>query len=255
MRQHLIGLTAGALLLGTAPSSAQPGFATRASVHFDVRYQRGVGEEAAEKIGDYLEADNTYLSATLGIELDRRVEVRVYDAPGKYLGGAGEKMSHRAAAAVRGVLHVQPPGRLPAGASLEKALSAELALIVLEPAERRGCPRWLREAFAAYHSGVVADLDAPIAMRVTAFADLEQEIQRPESPQRQESLQYLLGHTMRFLLERYGEERALGLFRAFNGEDGPDAIFRVRLGAGMQDVESEWVEYIVSHARPLKPAR
>jgi len=242
-----------AILAGlTCRVNAQPGFTAMSTVRFDVKYQRGIAEEDAKRVADYLQSDYEYLSAKLGLDLNGRLEVRIYDAQGKYLDATGQKKPWRLAMFHRGMLHVQPVEVLFKEHSFEKSLSYELALAILDQAGGKGCPNWLREAYAVYHSGMMSDLTPPVGARVNSFGDLDEELQQNQYPPRRLDVLYLLGQTMKYFMEQYGEEKALGVFKAFTGTESSEKVFAKQFGVEMSDAEKAWAEYIRSHSQPFK---
>lgn len=245
------------LLLAALPGSlgAQPGFTALSTVRFDVKYQRGISADDAKKVADYLQSDYEYLSVTLGLDVRSRLEVRVYDSQGKYLDATGQKKPWRFAVFHRGMIHVQPVAVLVKERSLEKSLSYELALAVLAQAGGRGCPQWLREAYAVYHSGIMSDLTPPVGARVNSFGDLDEELQKNQQPPRRGDIQYLLGQTLKYLMEQYGEEKAVGVFRAFTGAESTEKVFQKHFGVEMSVAEASWAEYITAHSEPFKSHR
>lgn len=245
--------SAAVLLLCAPPAlHAQSGFQTLGTVRVEVKYQRGVPAADARDAAEYLQTEYDYLSAKLGVDLEHRLETRIYDAPGKYLDATRQTKAWRPALYRSGILHVQPVAELRRRDAFETGLSYELVLALLEQPVRRGCPRWLAEAFAVFHSGIMTTLSAPVGKRLTAFGDLDQEMQQHPAPPRREDVQYLLGQTMRFFLDRYGEDRAIGLFGAFDGERGVDAVFREHLGETLADAEQAWAAEILLYSEPLR---
>ena len=235
--------------------NAQPGFAAMSTVRFDVKYQRGVTEEEAKRVADYLQSDYEYLSTTLSLDLDSRCEVRIYDAQGKYLDATAQKKPWRFALFQRGVIHVQPVEVLLRERSFEKSLSYELALAILDQTAGKGCPRWLREAYAVYHSGMMSDLTPPVGTPVNSFADLDEGLQQNPQPPRRSDVLYLLGQTMKYFVEQYGEQKAVGVFSAFRSTEPPEKVFGSHFGADMPTIEKAWAEYIASHSEPFKSPR
>lgn len=246
-------LTVGLLLpLWSSGAAAQSGFRSVSTVRIEVKYQRGVTTEQAQRVAEYLQAEYEYLSGKLGLDLGRRLETRVYDAPGKYIDATRQRKAWRPALHRAGVLHVQPVAELERNGTFETGLSFELVLAIMAQPMTRGCPRWLAEAFAVYHSGIMTTLAAPVGKRLSAFGDLDQEMQEHTSPPRRDDVLYLLGQTMRFFVDRYGEERALAVFAGFDGEKGVDTVFREQLGESFADAEKAWAEEISLYSEPLR---
>jgi hypothetical protein len=250
---------AGAVLLLAVPllilhraSLAQPGFKSLSTVRIEVKYQRGITAAQAQKVADYLQSEYDYLSARIGVDIDRRLETRVYDASGKYLDATRQNKAWRPALFRGGILHVQPVSVLEERSSFETGLSYELVCALMEKAVARGCPRWLAESFAVYHSGIMTTLSPPVGKKVAAFGDLDQEMQDNPVPPRRDDVLYLLGQTMRFFVDRYGEEKAMSLFSGFDGEKGVDTVFRERLGESLADAEKAWAEEIALHSEPVR---
>jgi|WetSurMetagenome_2_1015567.scaffolds.fasta_scaffold43480_3 hypothetical protein len=237
------------------PLHAQPGFTTISTVRLDVKYQRGVGEAGARKVADYLQSDYEYLSTTLGLDLGSRLEVRIYDAQGKYLEATGQKKPWRFACFHGGMIHVQPVSVLEKEGAFEKSLSYELALALLDGTIRKGCPLWLREAYAVYHSGIMSDLTVPVGARVNSFGDLDEDLQQYKLPPRRLDVLYLLAQTMKYFIDQYGEARAIGVFKAFTGTRSTEKVMAAHFGVELPVIEKGWSEYIASHSVPFRTPR
>ena len=227
---------------------AQGKFSIVKTVHFDVRYQRGIVEEDAQKVADFLQQDYQYLSTKLGIDLKRSLEVRIYDSVNKFLAEARVQKPWRGGIYQRRVLYLQPVTALVTRGIFEQTLLYELSMAVLDEASRKGCPLWLVESFAVYHSGEMANLSEPYGVRVTQFADLEQDIQEYHDPPQRSDVHYVLGRTMKFFVERYGEDKTLSMFAAFDGALSTDAIFQKVFNEKSTVIEKAWAEYIGTHS-------
>lgn len=232
-----------ALVLATE-AAAQPAFSTISTVHIEVHYQRGVPDSHAQRVADYLQADYSYLSDKLGIDLRKRVAVRIYDAVGKYLSETQQVKDWRGAIYWRGQIHMQPVGVLLSKGTLEKDLSYEFALAMLSETANKGCPRWLRESFAVYHSGIMVDLTPPIGSRLASFSDLDQDLQTHQSPPQRDGVLYILGLTMRFFLEKYGEQKTFSVFRAFDGMMSLEEVFKKTFNQELNSVERTWANFV-----------
>ncbi|MFN0157849.1 MAG: hypothetical protein ACKVRP_07240 [Bacteroidota bacterium] len=232
---------------------AQPGFSTIPSVHFAVKYQKGIAEEDAKRVAEYLEADHAYLTKKLALSLLKPpLEVRVYASAGKYLEATAQQKPWRGALLHREIIHVQPVVEIMKKRIFEKSLSYELALAFLEPTSGKGSPRWLREAFAVHHSGVMADLRPPIETRISAFSDLDQDLQQYPTPPQRSDVLFLLGQTLKFFSEQYGEEKALAVYKAFDGVHSLEDIFKAHFGKDFSVIEKEWAGYIARQIEPIK---
>jgi hypothetical protein len=251
-RAGVLAVFAAALSM---PVHSQPGFTSIATVRLDVKYQRGVGEAAARKVAEYLQSDYEYLSTTLGLDLGSRLEVRIYDSQGKYLDATGQKTPWRFACFHGGKIHVQPVSVLEKERAFEKALSYELALALLDQTARKGCPAWLREAYAVYHSGIMSDLTAPVGTRVNSFGDLDENLQQQKTPPRRLDVLYLLAQTMKYFVDQYGEEKTLGVYKAFTGTLSTEKVMAAHFGVEAAVMEKGWSEYIASHSQPFRTPR
>lgn len=243
-----------AALCGLLPDSAraQGAFSTAASVNFDVRYLRGISEAEAQKLVEFLDDEYKAIQSQIGLRPKKKVEVRIYDNVGRYLAEAGLKKPWRGALYNRGILHCQPPAALEARNILETSLRYELARAMVETAGERGCPLWLREAYAVYYAGAYKQFTPPLGAKLTAFSDLNQDFQTYTEPPQRDDVHYMLGHTMSFFIEKFGEKRALGLFRAFDGLQGVDGVMKKSLGQDLPSIEKAWAKFISYHTTPFK---
>jgi hypothetical protein len=239
-------LAASILLLASTAtlSRAQDAFGTLTSPHFEIRYQPGVAREDARKVHEFLQTELKNQTADLGMNYQSKIEVRIYESVGKFLAETNLKRPWRTALYSRGVLSVQPVAALTARKLFEKSLSYELAHAVLEQASRNGCPRWLIEAFAVYYSGEVSGMTPPMGVHLSAFSDLNQDMQEHPNPPQRNDVHFILSSTMTFLVERYGEKRAFQLFREFDGVTTADKVFKKVLNEDYATVEKAWAKYI-----------
>ena len=235
-----------------APALAQDGLRSLKTVHLDVNYEGGVPEAEARTIADYLQADYEYLRKKLGIELTKRLEVRVFDSGTRFLSESKQRGKWRVASHQHGVVHVLYMKERRESGSLERSLSFELALALLDDAAARGCPRWLRESFAVYHCGEMTNLSVPVGLKLSYFTDLDQNIQQYPDPPQRNDVHYVLGTTMRFLVDRYREEKALGVFKSFDGTKSLEEVFKLVFGQEFVAIERSWVEHIASTTEAFK---
>ena len=246
---HMPAFLAGALILrAVVPpgEAAAQVFQTIATTHFDVKYEKAVPEADARKVAEFLQEDYKYLGEKIGADLRTPMEVRIYGNVGRFQAESRQKKAWRGGIYQRGVLHLQPVTALVQRDIFERTLSYELAMGVLDPVVRNGCPRWLQESFAVYHSGEMAALSPPVGARLASFSDLDQDIQHyPEPPQR-DDVHFILGQTMKFLVDKGGEEKAFSLFRQFNGTNTVEKVFKNTFGVEYAAIEKEWAARIMS---------
>ena len=197
-------------------------------------------------MSDYLEQDYTYLRKVTGIDLETRPEVRIYDTELKFAKGSGERNASRGALYRRGVLHVKPVTKLETENRFAQRLSYELSVAVFDQAIQHGCPQWLVHSFAVYHSGMMPELSPPTGRKVHYFSDLEQDIQAYPDPPRRQEVEYLLGTTMRFFVEKYGEEKAFRVFRKFDAIAPIEEVFNSSFGQEFGSIEQAWASFVVS---------
>lgn len=236
------------VLTFTAVTAGQAKFSTIHSAHFDIRYIQGVTEADARQILGFLQTDYDTLGSQLGLGIKEKVETRLYDSPGRYRSDVNAGKNVLSASYVGGVMYIlttAPPQ------GLEKAMRYQLAMAFLGQTAQRSCPEWLREAFAVYHSGIMSDLTPPGSVTVASFSDLTQDLAEARTPSDRNDVNYVLGRTMQFLIERYGMAKAFGVFKEFDGVLPVDKIFKKAFGEESTDVEKAWSTYVA--LRPRKP--
>jgi len=227
-------------------------FSTVSTVHIDVSYQRGITEDAAKKVADFLQNEYQFVSNQLGLDLKKKLDVRIYDTVGKYLSKTNQVRSWRGAIYWRGVLHMQPVEALETRNIFEQALSYELSLAVLDQTSGKGCPRWLQESYAVYHSGEIANLTPPIGTKLSAFSDLDQDIQQYPTPPQRDDVHYILGATMKFFVEQYGEAKAFSVFKVFNGMMPLETVFKKQFKQEFMTIERTWANFVESQSEAFK---
>lgn len=247
----LVGTLFVSLVLRGA-ALAQETYSTVSTVHIDVKYQRGITEEDAQKVADFMQKEYQFISEQLGLDLKKKLEIRVYDTVGKYLTKTNQRKPWRGAIYWRGVLHVQPVEALETRKIFEQALLYELALAVLDQTSGKGCPRWLQESYAVYHSGEMTNLTMPIGTKLSAFSDLDQDIQQYPNPPQRDDVHYILGSTMKFFVEQYGENKAFGVFRVFNGMTPLETVFKKQFKQEFRTIERTWTNFIDSQTESFK---
>jgi hypothetical protein len=237
-----------ALLVIACTSCLQPASGQEASplrtVHFNINYPPAVTNETAKHVADYLESEYQYLSPSLRLDLLQPLDISIYGDLSSFLSATRQPRPSKIVLHMRGTIHIGPAKLFEEPQSLERSLSYELALALLEGPASRGCPRWLRESFAVYHSAELADLAPPSVVRARYFSDLEQDLAQYPDPPGRDDVHYVLGRTMQFLIERYGQEKVMGIFSVFDGKRPADTVFEAQLGENLETVESVWSNHI-----------
>jgi hypothetical protein len=251
-RRAAILFSLAAVVLVAFPMRAQEGLGSLSSVQFDVRYMHGVTEADAQKALDFLIASYKEIHAQTGLEPKKKLELRIYDNVGRYLSETGLRKPWRGAYYFRGVIHAQPVAALTARNIFESSLRYELSRAMLESAGERGCPLWLRESYAVYTSGAFRSYTAPLGAKLSSFSDLNQDIQSYPDPPQRDDVHYMLGHTMNFFIQKYGERRAFGVFKQFDGTRGLEGTLKRALGDDLSAIEKSWAKYISYHTTPFK---
>jgi hypothetical protein len=252
MHSRTIPCLATALFMSvvcTFTAAAQATFSTIRSVHFDVKYIQGVTQEEARRILGFLQTDYDSLKVQLGMDMKEKLEARLYDSPGRFRSEVNAGQDLLSAMYVRGVLYVlttAPPE------GLEKAMRYQLARVFLEQNAQRSSPVWLREAFAVYHSDIMALLSPPGSVALTSFSDLTQDLEEATSPTERNDVNFVLGRTMQFFLERYGKQKAFGVFKEFDGVQTTEKVFMKVFGEEFQKIEKDWAKYVAVKPRKGK---
>lgn len=251
-RRVAVSLCVAGAVACVFPVRAQEGSGMLTSDRFELRYMPGVPEEDARKVLDYLTASYEEVHSQVGLEPKQRVEIRIYDGVGRFLSETGLRKPWRGAYYTRGVIHCQPVAALAARNIFETALRYELARAMVEKAGERGCPLWLRESYCEYYAGEYKGFTAPLGARLTSFSDLNQDIQTYQDPPQRNDVHYMLGHTMVYFIEKYGERKALGMFKQFDGTRGLEATLKRALGDDLGAIEKSWAKYISYHTTPFR---
>ncbi|HUI10668.1 MAG TPA: hypothetical protein VL221_10095 [Bacteroidota bacterium] len=246
-----LALFVGALVAPRA-LEAQDAFGSLSSAHFDVRYQRGVPQEDARIVLEILQEQYKSLAADLGLEPSARTEVHIYESVGKFLEETPLKRPWRVAYYQRGILHVQPLSAVTQRKAFEHAVGYEMALAFLDASMLKGCPRWLAESFASYYSGETAGMTPPLGERLTAFSDLNQDIQEFPNPPQRDDVHYILSSTMAYFVQKYGEKRAFRLYREFDGATSVERVFKKVFEDEYPAIEKGWAKYIASRTASFK---
>jgi hypothetical protein len=244
MNIRLLGRIVVSLVLAASTAAAQQSFSRIDSAHFSVRYQSRIPEGEARELITFLETERNDILRQLRLEDKRKLEVRIYNSVGVFLAESGARKPWRAALLSRGVLHLQPLEALRARDMMREAIVFELAMYLLEPVAARGCPRWLREAYAVHRSHEAERLTQPVGVRLQSFADLAQDIQDYPAPPERDDVHAILARTMEFFVDRYGEAAAFGMFRAFDGNSSEEKAISSVLRQPIAEVEKGWAAAI-----------
>jgi len=236
------------------PAAGQEVFHSFHTPNFEIRHQPGIPEQDAREVAGYLEQDYTYLSKILRMNLEKQTEVRIYDTESKFAKAAGDRKSSKGAAFKRGVLYLKPVAKLEAENRLAQALSMELPMALLDQAIMSGCPQWLAQSFAVYHAGIMPDLSPPVGTKLRYFSDLDEDIQESPDPPKRQDVEFLLGTTMKFFIESFGEEKAFQVFGKFNGTMPIEEVFRSWFGKEFDAIEEAWALHMTA-AVGVPPSR
>jgi len=231
---------------------AQDIYASISTTHFTMKYQKGVAEADVRKVATFLQDEYRYLSERIGLEMSKKLEVRMYDSRGKFQYEAGTLADWRQVVFSKNILHITPVQGIISKKSFLRALSFEFTLAYLDPLGDKGCPEWLREALAVEHSGEGEVLTPPMGGRLVSFADLNQDIQEYPDPPQRDDVHYVLDRTMKFFYEKYGEKKSFAMFKEFTNTFSVERVFKKVLGEDFPAVEKAWAAYIAAHSAPMK---
>lgn len=229
---------------------AQGGTATLKGDKVDLIYPRDAKENEVRNLLEFLQNDRRTILAQLGLSSEKTVQARTYESVSRFQTEAGLKQPWRGAFYAKGILHIQPVQALIQRGIYETSLAYETAIVLLEPVAAKGCPRWLREAYSVHHSGVLPRLTPAVGASLASFADLDQDIQEHPNPPGRDDVQYVLGTTMKFLIDTYGQEKAYQLYRDFDGKTPVDGVFKRILGEPYAAVEAAWAARIRALSAP-----
>jgi hypothetical protein len=248
----LLAVTLVSILSVPSVARGQENFSTISTVYFDVKYQQANTEQDVRKLVDFLLKERKAIVDRLGFDEKKKLEVRVYESVGKFLSESNLQRPWRVAYYARGVLHVQPLKALMMRNLFEVPLSYELSLAILERVTEKGCPRWLAESFAVHQSRELANLTPPIGAKLAAFSDLNQDIQTHPAPPQRDDVHYVLGQTMMFFVVRYGEAKAFGVFKEFDGSKSVESVFKKSFNEEFSAVEKAWARHIAYKTFSIK---
>jgi len=229
---------------------AQGGTATLKGDKVDLIYPRDAKEDEVRNLLEFLQSDRRTVLGQLGLTYEKMVQARTYESVSRFQAEAGLKQPWRGALYAKNVLHIQPVQALIQRRIYETTLAYEMAYLLLEPVTAKGCPRWLREAYAVHHSGVLPKLTPAVGANLASFADLDQDIQENPNPPGRDDVQFILGTTMKFFVDRYGQEKTFQLFRDFDGKSPVEAVFNRVLGEQYSSVETAWAQHIRALSAP-----
>jgi len=253
--RNAVVISAGvaALVFMTCPEvRTQETFASIGSAFIEIKYQRGTPETEVRELLEFLQRDREAITTELGFETEKKITVKIYATVGQFRSDAKVRESWREAVFSRGTLHVQPLELLLEEGTLEPTMSYELALAILEDAWSLGCPQWLREAYAVYHSGKLDKLTPPIGVRHTSFGDLDQDLQEYTKPPQLDDVHYVLGQTMLFFIKSYGAAKAFGVYAAFDGNQIVEKVFEKVFEEEYVEIEKKWASTIRTDAFPTE---
>lgn len=249
---RVLAIGASMVLMGLSVARAQGSYASITGEGVEVSYPRAVKEADVRTVLDYLQTQRRMILADLGLGDTPAVKARVYESVGRFQSEAGLKQPWRGAYLQKGIIHVQPVQALVQRGIFETSLSYELAMTLLTGPAEKGCPRWLREAFAVHWSGETTSMSPPAGMRLASFADLDQDIQSFPNPPQRDDVHYVLGETMRFLVDRFGREKALSVYKAFDGTSSVETLFKRTFGEDFTVTERAWADHIQSVGKSVK---
>ncbi len=226
--------------------SAQEPYDSVTGAQIDVFYQSGVPRSDAEAVLAFLERDGQRLASRLGMPSPQHVEVRIHASTGKFMSETSTRDPWRGSKLVKGVLHVQPVQQLRRDGKLNMWLSAGFVEAFLDSSVRRGCPLWLREAFAAQWAGETAGLKPPRGFKLSSFSDLVQIMQDNPEPPRRDDVRFVLAQTMKFFMKKYGTRKSYAVFGKFDGSTTVETLFKKHFGDDYTAIERSWSKYVMS---------
>ncbi len=212
--------------------------------HFIIKYENTVAQGDVQTVADILETNYAMLSTRYHLPLRQiRIDVSIHASTSHYIQSAKVKW-WIGAIYQSGTIHLQPPAVLQKRGILETTLAHELVHVLLDDASRHGLPLWLNESAAVYFSGEMNKLKIPRSVSVHHFGDLERNIGASRSKSDLDRTYYLLGLTMKFLVEECGESKVEALLNSFGQPRALEDVFTDVLGIDYESVERKWSQYL-----------
>jgi len=212
--------------------------------HFIIKYENGNASVDVQHVAEILEASYIMLTTKYHLPIPQnKIDVRIYASTPYYTQAVKVKWWF-GAIYQRGTIHLQPPAILQKRGILETTLTHELVHAFLDNASLNGLPLWLNESAAVYFSGEMNRLKIPTSPGVRHFHDLERKIRTARSKTELDKTYYLLGLTMKFFIEEYGEGSVQALLNSFEQPQVIENVFNYALGEDYQTVERKWFQHV-----------
>jgi hypothetical protein len=212
--------------------------------HFIIKYENGVAQGDVQTVADILEMSYATLTSRRQMPLrQNRIDVSIHASTPHYVQSA--KVKWFMGGIYRdNTIHLQPPAVLQKRGILETTLTHELVHALLDDASHHGLPLWLNESAAVYFSGEMNRLKIPASLGVSRFHDLEKRIRTARSKSELDKTYYLLGLTMKFFIEEYGESKVQAVLSSFQQPQVIENVFNYTLGEDYQTVERKWLQHV-----------
>ncbi|MFQ6618677.1 MAG: peptidase MA family metallohydrolase, partial [Fidelibacterota bacterium] len=223
------------------------------SPHFDIYFYDG-GKELAEIAADIAESSYVKISEILRYRLGKRISIIIYNSHNDFqqtnvileyltegIGGFTEIFKNRVVLPFEGsykqfkhVLHHElihaVINDMIYGGSVQSIITGQVRLQI---------PLWLGEGFAEFSSSYW-DTKADMVMR-----DLSIEKDIPEINHLYGYLAYKGGQSvMKYISEKYGEEKIGEIFRRIKGTRSVENGFRASIGQDLEELSKKWQKYL-----------
>jgi hypothetical protein len=215
------------------------GLATRTTDNFRFRYDRNVRDPDIRKVGKLLQVLLAEYSGRLGIPLRRKVDVYAFSTSGRYQ--SDSKSSVYDDASFRdGKIYLNVSAVLKADTSQSNPLARVVSDAILN--ELKWCPRWVAELYGMYAGKDLDRFGTPAQTRGASFSDLTEDYARADNPKDLAEIHAKLAATVRFLVDRYGQQKVEQMYRHFSRPSTLDNVFESAFGEKMPVIEKAWSE-------------
>lgn len=207
--------------------------------NYKIIYDRDINSKDIQKISNDLDSVFRFWKSKLKVKQKGKIEFVIYKDDKSYKNRSGVNFN-LPIYLNKGIVHISPVATDYRKQTYHSYLTQGVVLGILQEAYKRGCSKWLIDAFSVYVSKL-GDVDAQVYNEVQHnIKDFQQEYSQLKKEAQYKAFIAKALSFINYLGSKYGEEKILLLFRKYDGKKTDEEVFEEVFGEKLGEIEKGW---------------
>ncbi|MDI6767542.1 MAG: hypothetical protein QME52_12035 [Bacteroidota bacterium] len=214
-------------------------YKTYTTSNFNLRYEKTIPIKEIEEIGKICESKYNHYRNNLGTSLGSKSEIFILNTVGRFRAESQSRVfddgDYRA-----GKFYLLYSGDPTHKENLPFVISRMIVKALLE--KNPTCPEWLAEAYSLYAENDLLRYGKPARVNIASLNDLTEDYNRATSKKDIKELYAKLAFTIKFLVNRYGENKVEMMLKKFKSSSTLEEVFEASFNENFTEIERAWAK-------------